>query len=226
MAERNRPVPADIPVRVPRPRSSADDAPPAWSIPAYLRLARQVGLGVREAVGGLARTRGPRPARRPGGTPDLRGAAIRLMLPGGSGAGGTHPAYPAILEQLTPDEARILTHLLGWGPVPAVDVVTGGPVGRVLPAPLARCLTELDLDVELGQPCLLPQALTNLFRLGLVWHSTEPVGGAGAYRSLESRACVRAVLRSARLARVVRRSLHLTPLGEDFTRACFGEGAG
>ena len=110
--------------------------------------------------------------------------------------------------------------------VPAIDIVTGGPVGRVLPTELARCLTDLDRHVELWQPSLIAQYLHNLFRLGLVWHSSEPVEGNDAYRSVESRACVRAVLRRTRTSRVVHRSLHLTPLGEDFTRTCFADGAG
>lgn len=157
--------------------------------------------------------------------PDLRGAGARLLAPGPE-VSAAHPAYPAILAQLEPDEARLLTHMLARGAVPAVDVVSGGAVGRVLPIVLAQCLTDLDLHVELWRPCRMPRYVNNLFRLGLVWHSTEPVEPASSYRSLESRATVRAVVGVHRRSRLVRRSLHLTPLGEDFTRACFADGAG
>jgi hypothetical protein len=219
--------------------------PPAWSLPAYLRLARMVGSGVREAVGGLVASGAPAATARAAEPPDLRGAAARLLAPAPEvptpregdhapvepaaepGATGVaHPAYPAILAQLSPDEARLLAHLLGSGAVPAVDVVSGGAVGRVLPSVLAQCLTELDLHVELWKPCRMPQYFNNLFRLGLVWHSPEPVEPASSYRALESRAMVRAVVRTHKRSRLVRRSLHLTPLGEDFTRACFADGAG
>lgn len=217
-------------LRVPAPRRPADDTapPPAWSLPAYLRLARQVGAGLREALGGLADTGTTTPVDAAPEVPDLRDAGARLLAPGSEvpAADPGHPAHPAILAQLEPDEARLLTHLLARGAVPAVDVVSGGAVGRVLPTVLARCLTELDLRVELWRPCRLPQYVHNLFRLGLVWHSAEPVGPASTYRSLESRAMVRAVLEAHRRSRLVRRSLHLTPLGEDFTRACFADGAG
>ena len=42
-----------------------------------------------------------------------------------------HPAYARILDELAPDEARILLLLLRSGPQPSVDVRTGGPVGMV-----------------------------------------------------------------------------------------------
>ena len=43
----------------------------------------------------------------------------------------SHPAYERILEELAPDEARILLLLLKDGPQPSVDVRTGGPIGMV-----------------------------------------------------------------------------------------------
>ena len=42
-----------------------------------------------------------------------------------------HPAFERILEQLAPDEGRILLLLLEGGPQPSVDVRTGGPIGMV-----------------------------------------------------------------------------------------------
>ena len=40
--------------------------------------------------------------------------------------GETHPAYARMLDELAPDEARILLLLLRGGPQPSVDVRTGG----------------------------------------------------------------------------------------------------
>ena len=41
-----------------------------------------------------------------------------------------HPAYERILDELAPDEARILRLLVRTGPQPAVDVRSGGPADR------------------------------------------------------------------------------------------------
>ena len=49
-----------------------------------------------------------------------------------------HPAYERILENLAPDEARILRLLALEGPQPAVDVRTGAPARRGLGAGRAR----------------------------------------------------------------------------------------
>src|SRR4051812_6610650 len=42
---------------------------------------------------------------------------------------GAHPAYARILENLAPDEARILRLLIIQGPQPAVDVRSSGALG-------------------------------------------------------------------------------------------------
>jgi hypothetical protein len=60
----------------------------------------------------------------------------------------------------------------------------------------------------------------NLFRLGLIWFSREEVDPV-RYQVLEVQPDVAdAIKRAGRLPRIVRRSIHLTPFGEDFCRMC------
>ena len=63
--------------------------------------------------------------------------------------------------------------------------------------------------------------LNNLHSLGLVWFSREPLRDARRYQVLEAQAQVADALeRGGRTARTVRRSIVLTPFGEDFCAIC------
>ena len=131
-----------------------------------------------------------------------------------------HPAYARILEALAPDEARILRLMAIEGAQPAVDVRSGLPVAIG---------SEL---IELGQTMIGAEAgllhtervkayLNNLFRLGLVWFSREPVSDPLRYQVLEAQPEVTAALTKAgRFGRTVRRSIQLTPFGVDFCQTC------
>ena len=61
----------------------------------------------------------------------------------------------------------------------------------------------------------------NLTRLGLIWQSPEPLRDLLRYQVVEAQPDVLAAKHSVRRAIVVRRSIHLTPFGSDFTRICF-----
>ncbi len=134
-----------------------------------------------------------------------------------------HPAYGRILTELAPDEARILLLLLEGGPQPSVDVRTGGPVGVVSSRLVAPGLTMIGGRAGCRQQAQVPSYLNNLFRLGLVWFSREALRDPMDYQVLEAQPDVLAALHSVRFARTVRRSIHLTPFGEDFCRACLVE---
>jgi hypothetical protein len=72
----------------------------------------------------------------------------------------------------------------------------------------------------------VPSYLNNLFRLGLVWFSRETLRDPRRYQVLEAQPDVLEAIDSVRQAKVVRRSIHLTPFGEDFCRVCLsGDGA-
>ena len=130
-----------------------------------------------------------------------------------------HPAYGRILGDLAPDEARVLMLLVTSGPQPSVDVRTGGPVGRVSSQLIAPGLTMIGARSGCRYLDRVPAYLNNLHRLGLVWFSREQLTDPMEYQVLEAQPDVLAAMHSQRFTKVVRRSIHLTPFGEDFCRA-------
>jgi hypothetical protein len=131
-----------------------------------------------------------------------------------------HPAYARILDELAPDEARILLLLLEGGPQPSVDVRTGGPVGMVSSQLIAPGLTMIGARAGCRYLDQVPSYLNNLFRLGLVWFSREPLRDPLQYQVVEAQPDVLAAMHTVRFPKVVRRSIHLTPFGEDFCKTC------
>jgi hypothetical protein len=131
-----------------------------------------------------------------------------------------HPAYGRILEELAPDEARILLLLLRGGPQPSVDVRTGGPVGMVSSSLVAGGLTMIGPRAGVRHLDEVPAYLNNLFRLGLVWFSREQLEDPLEYQVVEAQPDVLAAMHAVRFPKVVRRSIHLTPFGVDFCRTC------
>ena len=131
-----------------------------------------------------------------------------------------HPAYERILDELAPDEARILLLLLQGGPQPSVDVRTGGPVGMVHSQLVAPGLTMIGGRAGCRHLDQVPSYLNNLFRLGLVWFSREALRDPLEYQVVEAQPDVLAAMHSVKFPKVVRRSIHLTPFGEDFCRTC------
>lgn len=131
-----------------------------------------------------------------------------------------HPAYGRILDELAPDEARILLLLLRGGPQPSVDVRTGGPVGMVSSSLLSAGLTMIGPRAGVRYLDEVPAYLNNLFRLGLVWFSREQLEDPLEYQVVEAQPEVLEAMHSVRFAKVVRRSIHLTPFGIDFCKTC------
>jgi hypothetical protein len=132
----------------------------------------------------------------------------------------SHPAYTRILEDLAPDEARILRLLYEKGPQPSVDVRSG-----VLPLQSTSELVAAGLNLigpEAGCRHLddVPAYLNNLFRLGLIWFSRERLPDPRGYQVLEAQPEVANAMESAGHTRTVRRSIHLTPFGRDFCELC------
>lgn len=131
-----------------------------------------------------------------------------------------HPAYARILTELAPDEARILVLLLHGGPQPSVDVRTGGPVGMVSSTLVAAGLNMIGPRAGVRYLEEVPAYLNNLFRLGLIWFSREQIEDPMEYQVVEAQPDVLAAMHSVRFARPVRRSIHLTPFGTNFCKAC------
>jgi hypothetical protein len=130
-----------------------------------------------------------------------------------------HPAYERILTQLAPDEARILRLLATKGAQPAVDVKTWRPLG-VGSQTVAPGLSMIGAEAGCRYPDRVPAYLNNLFRLGLVWFSREPLDDPRVYQVLEAQPDVIEASKRAGRASTVRRSIHLTPFGIDFCETC------
>jgi hypothetical protein len=133
-----------------------------------------------------------------------------------------HPAYARIIEELAPDEGRILMLLLKDGPQATVDIRTGGMVGSVSSTLVAPGLNMIGAHAGCRFVERVPSYLHNLERLGLVWFSRETVRDPMDYQVLEAQPDVIAAMHSVRKHKVVRRSIHLTPFGEDFCRDGLG----
>ena len=121
-----------------------------------------------------------------------------------------------MLSELTPDEARILRLFATSGQQPAVDVRAGFAF-----VPGSRLVMQGYSMIAAEAGCRfvdqIPAYLSNLNRLGLIWFSHDPVRDRERYQVLEVQPEVLGALRDAgRFSYVLRRSIHLTPLGEDF----------
>jgi hypothetical protein len=130
-----------------------------------------------------------------------------------------HPAYERILDDLAPDEARILRLLATKGAQPAVDVKTWRPLG-IGSQTLAPGLSMIGAEAGCRHPERVPAYLNNLFRLGLIWFSREPLDDPGVYQVLEAQPDAIEAMRRAGRTTTVRRSIHLTPFGIDFCETC------
>jgi hypothetical protein len=126
-----------------------------------------------------------------------------------------HPAYARILEDLAPDEGRILRLMASEGAQPAVDVRSGWLPFGVGSELVAGGLTMIGAEAGCRNPSRVPAYLNNLNRLGLVWFSREPISDPLRYQVLEAQPEVTEAMREGH-TRTVRRSINLTPFGRDF----------
>ena len=131
-----------------------------------------------------------------------------------------HPAYARILDQLAPDEGRILRLLIVEGPQPSVDVRAGLLPLKVTTDLVAPGLTMIGAEAGCRHLEDVPAYLNNLFRLGLIWFSSEPVDDQARYQVLEAQPDVGEAIKNAGRAHTVRRSVELTPFGKDFCKLC------
>lgn len=136
-----------------------------------------------------------------------------------------HPAYERILGEMAPDEARILRFLAMEGPQPAVDIRTGRPLG-IGSELISGGLSMIGLRSGVRSLERTNAYQNNLFRLGLIWFSHEEVDPV-RYQVVEVQPdVVDAMKRAGRMPKIVRRSIHLTPFGEDFCLICLPGGEG
>ncbi|WP_227739020.1 DUF4393 domain-containing protein [Halorientalis pallida] len=128
-----------------------------------------------------------------------------------------HPAYASILDQVAPDEVRILRLLATEGRQPSMDVRDVGwvPINSEL---VAAGLTMIGNEAGCQHLDRVHAYLNNLKRLGLIWFSDEPVEDLNEYQILQAQPDVQEAIEEAKRAKLIRRSIHLTPFGVDFCR--------
>jgi hypothetical protein len=186
------------------------------------RTARRL-LGVIDEEARAARADGAEPEPPPLGTTDAlreRGGELLSRSADVSYEEEAHPAYARILDDLAPDEARILRFLRTNGPQPAVDV-RAAKLPLISSELVAPGLSMIGAGAGVRYLDRVPAYLNNLSRLGLIWFSREPLENPLDYQVLEAQPDVLEAKRGAgRGARTVRRQILLTPFGQDFCRVC------
>ena len=130
-----------------------------------------------------------------------------------------HPAFERILDDMAPDEARIMRLLCKEGAQPAVDVRTSKTLG-VTSEIVAPGLSMIGEEAGVRYLDRVPAYLDNLHRLGLVWFSRESLGDPLKYQVLEAQPKVSEPMDRSGRTKTVRRSIHLTPFGDDFCEVC------
>jgi hypothetical protein len=131
----------------------------------------------------------------------------------------THPAFGRILENLAPDEARILRLVAVQGAQPAIDIRTSPPLG-IGSEMVASGLSMIGRAAGCREPDHVQAYLANLYRLGLIWFSREQLEDQGEYQVLEAQPEVQVAMSEAGRTRTVRRSIHLTAFGKEFCETC------
>ena len=211
-----------------------------WGVRTYLRAGQRIAevLVAPEKAGGLASDVADvipdsvRPGRRQDSksspTDDTaewellraRGAELMANSRDVRYVEEAHPAYEAILDEVAPDEGRILRLLLLGGPQPAIDIRTGGPLALLSSHLIAQGQTMIGARAGCRYVDRVPAYLNNLNRLGLIWFSRDTLHDPVVYQVLEAQPEALEAAKSVRMAKIVRRSIHLTPFGEDFCRVC------
>lgn len=128
--------------------------------------------------------------------------------------------FVSILEQLHPDEARILAALSDGTAYPVMHVVVRGHLGMPGAAVLENA-SSVGRAAGVALADAVPAYLTHLKGLGLVSVGPESVVLTDGYEILLTEAVVRqALLDAGGHSRVIRRSLRLSALGRDLWDAC------
>jgi hypothetical protein len=204
----------------------------AWWRATERSVAASVDLGSRIARAAIPNRTSPRSTERSPAEPPApprssdasrdalrqRGAQLLARSADVAQSEDLHPAYARILDNLSPDEARILRLFATRGPQPAIDVRRGLPLVSELVAP---GLNMIGSEAGCRHPERVPAYLDNLNRLGLIWFSRETLREVNPYQVLEAQPeATDAMRRGGRTSRTVRRSIHLTPFGIDFCKVC------
>jgi hypothetical protein len=155
--------------------------------------------------------------------PDLRSRGdhlLRVSANTDAQPKGEHPSFSRILEDLAPDEARILRFMALAGPQPAIDVRTKTPFG----VGSERLAGGINLIAEMSGCTFTDrnqQYLANLNRLGMIRFSEEQVEDPRRYSFLEAQPVAAEAMAQAKKAVTIYRSIYLSLFGKQFCEICF-----
>jgi abortive infection alpha-like protein len=135
-----------------------------------------------------------------------------------------HPGFARIIDQLAPDEARILKLLINEGPQGIVYVNKAAPFGFGA-REIARRLSMIGHEAGCLHNELVPAYLDNLVSHGLVAIRRDALDDELPYQVIEAQPEVIEALQSAGgtifRGQITRRSVHLTDFGRAFCQVCF-----
>lgn len=139
-------------------------------------------------------------------------------------AAGKAEAHVAMLRQLVPDEARILAALAENVSAPLVHVQSRSRGDMLL-----ENASLIGRTASVTVPSLTPQHVTHLRALGLVELGPENEADGYGYELLSADSGVRRAMREGQLgklpAKVIRRTVRLSPLGLDLWQSTQYEAA-
>jgi hypothetical protein len=170
--------------------------------------------------------RGRRERRERDGLGSLRerGAALLDRAADVDDRGEVHPGFARIIDQLAPDEARILKLLINEGPQGIVYVNKAAPFG-IGAREIARRLSMIGHEAGCMHIELVPAYLDNLVSHGLVAIRRDALEDEMPYQVIEAQPEVIEALRQAGgtvfRGQITRRSVHLTDFGRTFCQVCF-----
>jgi hypothetical protein len=174
------------------------------------------------------------PSRQQAGAPSAEdlGPRMRSLLDQAlvnTPADSSLDLYHRILDQLSPDEARIIGALSDGHASPLIHVRPLSPAG-MLGDPTLENASLIGKMANVSLPHLTPQYVTHLLSLGLVQVGPERSALKDEYQILQADSGVlKAMKRAARgpiAPRVEKHTLRLSPLGRSLWAACFPDEAG
>lgn len=217
----------------------------SWGIGMGLRTAERLGdvalgtLGLAETAGAdaveqatdtvrsdrqhreRARYRRPDPARS---LRERGGELLDRAADVDEGNDPVHPGFARIIDQLAPDEARILKLLVNEGPQGIVYVNKAAPFG-IGAREVARRLSMIGHEAGCLHIELVPAYLDNLVAHGLVAIRRDALEDELPYQVIEAQPEVVEALEAGGKGifrgQITRRTVHLTDFGRTFCQVCF-----
>lgn len=154
-----------------------------------------------------------------------RGAALFERASGVEGGDDpVHPGFDRIVDQLSPDEARILKLLVNEGPQAIIYINRAGPLG-IGAREVARRLSLIGNEAGCLRDDFVPAYIDNLVRLGLVAIRRDPIPREDVYQVVEAQPEAVQAMKDARSGifrgQSTRRSVHVTDFGRAFCQVAF-----